>query len=747
MSETAVLMPLRLLGLGAVLFLLPGLVLLAALHVKTAWHRRIVLAFALSYSWVFLLSMIIPLLGWTIDAAGWLTGLAILGASAAAWSARESPGRPAPRRAGRTKYLFVAAMILTCAAGAWVMEAPFTGEEGLDLVSVSRFADGGPVTFENTSLVPNARPVYLFQPYQLAIGAIARWSGTDAIVALVKFRALAAPLTLIFLYSVVRRLAPSTAEGVAAFLVLALFVVLDMDTWEWMGAFPFVRRGGIGAGLCFPAMMALCLDATRLAEAGPERRTRTVALITAPFLLAASLATHPLEMFPLLCFAAALVFAILTGLDRQGSRRHATALLLLLVAAAGMYRSVHARAVPYVAEHEAADRRSLRQELGELLEDPVRGLMGGPTEGSNILTRTIPATTAVVYGLPALALVALRGPATAVVLVLATAPLALLYASPAGFALLKLLTSAATVLDVNTYFGFLGLFGLAIGVAVISGIAVRGAAAARTGGLRRVVAVSAIGAPFVWTAWYLARAVLPRGAEAMATDPAWAFRTAGLTALLVTVVAIRRTPLVGPPPMPIAVALASVCLAMPLAMPDDMLGGIFEKRTPLTLVDRLRESRAIPSVENWPAYYERLKTTFAASLDPVPLDAVNALRARVPPRSVVLADPRYSCDLAMLINGYCINPEKIYGHFYRPAAAYLAEYVTESPGAAPEHPFFNAATVLSDAEARLLRDYRIDFILVDDGHRAAIDIKLRQAGIRTEVDYDAGGYRLYRVTR
>jgi len=96
----------------------------------------------------------------------------------------------------------MAAVIIACAVCAGVIEPPFTGEEALAMASVSRFADGGPITLDDTSLLPNARTVYLLQPYQIAVGLISRWSGTDPIVAYLKLRTVLAPLTLIFLYSV-----------------------------------------------------------------------------------------------------------------------------------------------------------------------------------------------------------------------------------------------------------------------------------------------------------------------------------------------------------------------------------------------------------------------------------------------------------------------------------------------------------------------------------------------------------------
>jgi hypothetical protein len=69
----------RLLGVSAALLLLPGLLLLCALRVRAEWPHRIVLAFSLSYSWVFVLSIVVPLFEWSVDYAGVLTVLMLAG--------------------------------------------------------------------------------------------------------------------------------------------------------------------------------------------------------------------------------------------------------------------------------------------------------------------------------------------------------------------------------------------------------------------------------------------------------------------------------------------------------------------------------------------------------------------------------------------------------------------------------------------------------------------------------------------
>src|SRR5687767_4159088 len=156
----------RLISVSVALLVAPGLLLLSVLRADAEWPERIVLAFSLSYCWVFLLSIVVPMFGWTADAAALLT-LAVLVVLAVLAVRRRAVSRPA--RSPDRLDLLLAALVAVAAVAAWVIEPSFTGEEALDFAAISRFADGGPISFENTSLLPDARPVYLFQPYQLAL--------------------------------------------------------------------------------------------------------------------------------------------------------------------------------------------------------------------------------------------------------------------------------------------------------------------------------------------------------------------------------------------------------------------------------------------------------------------------------------------------------------------------------------------------------------------------------------------------
>ena len=736
----------RLLGVSVAVLLLPGLALLASLRIAVEWPERIVFAFSLSYSWIFVLSVVVPLFGWTVDHAAVLTLMVIAGAgSVAVANARAGKKTVAPPYEGRAARVAMAAVILACAVGAWVIEPPITGEEALDLASLSRFADGGPVTLENTSLLPDTRPVYLFQPYQLALGMISRWSATEPLIAFVKFRSFLAPLCLVFVYVLLRQLTATRIEAGAAFAVVLMFIALDIGTWERNSLFPFVRRGGVGAGICVPALLVLCLAATRKTRDPDARCLRLVALASAPMMLVASLSTHPLEMFPLLCFIAAMAFTILVGFDRSGDRRQAFALMLLLAVVVGGYFAVHSRAVPYVAEYEHGQQLELRADLSRLVSSPAEAITG-MTRSRDILGRSIPATTATVIGIPALALAVLRTPATAAVLTLGIVPLALLYATPAGFVVLSLLTSAATVQEVNAYFALLGLLALALGLVALAQVVLH-AASHRRKGFGRVVTVSAVGSVVLWTAWIASGETVRWLGRLAVTRPELYLLVAVVVAAgVLTVAAIRTRPLLASTQFPLGVVVLTSCLAIPLAAPGWLFGGVFEKSDRMTVVTKFRNARTSPSVLDWPAYYEHMRHTIAPPL-PVPRVVVDELRRRMPPRQILLAHPGYSCALVALIDAYCINPEFIYGHYFLTAARYHEEYVDSAETERPVHPFFNSQSELSDAERSLLIEYRVSYVLADPEHAEQIDRKLREAKIGAILEMNREGYHLYSISR
>jgi predicted tellurium resistance membrane protein TerC len=576
------------------------------------------------------------------------------------------------------------------------------------------------------------------------MGIISRWSGTDPLVAFVKFRSFLAPLSLVLVYSLLRRLTPTRSEAGVAFAVVVLFIGLDMGTWESNSLFPLVRRGGVSAGVLVPALLVLFLAASRQAQDPAARMTRRVALITAPAMLLASLTTHPLEMFTLLCFAAGMTFTILAGLDRTADRKQVLALMLLLTTVTAGYLAIQSRMVPYVAEYKRGDTDALRVELGQLASDPIGALTGGPSPGRDLLSRSMPGTTAIVFGIPALALALLRVPATASMLVMGIVPLALAYASPVGFAVLALLTSTETVRDVSAYFSLLGLVSLALGLTALAHLVFH-AASLRKRSPSRVIAVSIGGSLVLWAVWTGGRAALRQLSIGATAGPELLLLTAVVTAVIVLSVAFRTRVILQPRPFPVGTLALTMCLALACAAPEWAFGGIFETREPVTANKGFLEALSSPSVLDWPSYYEELKTSIAPPL-PVPRTVVDELRRHVPSRQVVLADPDYSCALVVLLDAYCINPASVYGHYFQPAEGYFAKYVREGDGQTRRHPFFNDDPSLSDGERELLRDYRVSYILTDPEFAEAMALKLGAGIVGATLEMDQEGYRLYKVT-
>jgi hypothetical protein len=739
------LLAVRLIGVCAATLVLPGLALLAFMKVNAEWPERILLGFSISYSWVFVVSVVVPLLGWSVDHGAAATVVLIAATVAATIRRRDDTAAVRPHRAGSELEWIVVVLVAAGAVGAWFIEPPVTGEEALDLASISKFADGGPITFQNTSVLPDARPVYLFQPYQLAVGTIARWSGTDPIVAFVKLRTFLVPLSLIFVYALLRRLTPTRGEAVAAFVAVAAFIVLDIRTWEATSLFPYVRRGGFSAGVCIPALMFLCLAATRRADDATTLLIRRIALWTTPLMVAASLSTHPLEILTLLCFAAAVGAVVLVGADPGGDSRRAWTLLLVLATVVSVYLLVQARAVPYVADFERQRKLVLWSQLYAQVSDMRGSIMGPLPEGAReLLSRAVPSTVAGIVGVPALGLAVLRMPAAAALLTAGILPLTFLYATIPGYTLLALLTSDATVQDASSYFALLGLLALALGL-VAAAQAALNTVVRRQEGFARVLWASAIGSVVLWAAWAGGQRAVTSLITLAVVWPRLLLVIGALVFVgVLTLARARPQPLLGTMAFPLGVVLVTGCLASALVTTDWSFRGVFEQAERMTVFRRLEEARTSPSVLDWPAYYDTLRESLSPPL-PLPASVVGELRRVLPPRQVLLADPHYSCALVVLVDAYCINPEFIYGHHFLPAARYLDVYVDSAGGRAPEHPFFNASPSLSAAERQLLADYDVSYVLADPDHADAIDGKLRETGINAIVEINRDGYVLYRL--
>lgn len=726
----------RLLCVSALVLLAPGLAFLSVVRVSAEWPERLVLAFSVSYSWIFALSILVPLLGWTADHAAVLTLLVLAGLTVVITRRRPLGSFAAPERPDWATWVVMFVIIGAGIAG-WVVEPPFTGEEALDFASLSRFADGGPITFENTSLLPDTRPFYLFQPYQLVLGMIARWSASDPLIAFVKFRAFLAPLCLLCIYALLRRMTLTRIEAVAAFVVVVIVVALEIETWERNALFPYVRRQGISAAVLVPALLVLFINATRLVTEDGERRRRRLALGVIPVMLVASASTHAMEVVTFLCFAATATVAIVTGLDRGGDRKMALGATLVVVAAAGVYLIVHSQAAPDVSERGNRVRVALGGRLGELVANEETS--SWTVSAANIFLSATPLATAAVLGIPALALAALRAPAAAAAIALGTVPLALMDATPAGSLVLRWLVSPGVMRDTGPYFMLMGVLGLALGVVALAQGILSGALRGPRG-FRRLAGGALAGVLVVIAG---REAIHWLGNSASAETPQFLLvQTAFAVAVLIA--AMRQRPILQATPFTRGLVVLTICLALPIAVPGRVFGGAFEREANATVFSRFQGARVRPSVLAWPAYYEEFAHTIRPPL-PVPRAVVDELRRRIPPRQVLLAHPSYSCALVVVVDAYCINPESIYGDYFRPAAPYLADYVTLEDGQAPEHPFFNGGLSLTNGEDRLLREYGVSFVFAGPEHAEQIGLKLGSSTLGSTLEFELDGYRLYRI--
>jgi hypothetical protein len=379
----------RLFVVGAAVWLVPGLAFVARLKIEARFSERLVLAFVAGGAWLMLLSMLLPTVGASIDIALALTTALSIGLlwNRATW--RTLLRLPALRFEALSCVLVVA--VVAFAMSAWVREPPVTGEEALDLASMSHFADGGAITFDNTSLMPATRAVYLFQPYQLGLGMLARYSGVEPIVALIKIRPLFVLLSLTFVYALLLQLAPTISYARAAFAVVLTFVALDVAAWEWNSLFPFVRRGSIGAGLWGPALMVIVLLASRRGQQPGDVRLRRICAGLVPLGVLAALCTHALEVATGLWFVAALVIATRAGLDPGRDSRPLWKVGVACFLVAAMYIALQSRMVPEVAARERSSKAAVWDAFASQSLTPASIVIGPiPEQGEDLIGDTIP---------------------------------------------------------------------------------------------------------------------------------------------------------------------------------------------------------------------------------------------------------------------------------------------------------------------------------------------------------------------
>jgi hypothetical protein len=730
----------RLLSVGAFVFLAPGLACVARMPDAFEWPEHLVYGFAISYVWAFAMSVVLPLLGWTVDYAGVLT---------AAFVALVTPWRRLPIliangvRAFRpsTVGVVLSAIVVAYAIGAWWIEPVMHGDASVDLLSVSRFADGGPIHLDNTSIVTASRAAYIFQPYQMMLGLAARWSGAETIVAFEKIRPLLVFLSLASVFVLIGELTVTRVHALWAFTVVLVFIGFDMATWQDKSLYPVVHRGGIAAGICVPVLMTLILSAARVrAERDGETRQR-LSMWLAPVFLVAFLCTHALEVYSTLFFAAAAGIAVFIGADRSRDRRRILQLGAWCVLALALYLPIRSRLLPDFTAFEDGLKSSTLAEFEQdhpTLGDKLSGVMS--QESEDLLAHRLPMTTAAVLGVPALAGAVLIAPAAATMLSIGIFTLAALFAVPAGFILLALATSADSVQETPPYFALLGLLGVALGIAGIVSTTLDGIARfrARTWRVLWFVAASAV----LVVAWRPMAIALTTSALAFVrNNPRVAVGiTAGVLILVTTAALLRhgRRPVVGAIP-----AVGGAVLAALLAYPLAGLGLPNTER--VNFVSAVRNSRTIPSVLDGSRYYDLVAQSILPPL-PMPPSIVGDLRTILPPRQVLLANPHYSCSITALVDAYCVNPEHIYGQYFLGARRYQLDYVYSIEGShADWHPFFNDTWPLEARERRFLNDYHVTYLLADPSHLDLISRKLDALHVVAAREYSRDGYVLYRL--
>jgi len=577
-------------------------------------------------------------------------------------------------------------------------------------------------------------------------------------VTFIKLRAFFVPLALTCVYAFVRRMTRTRAEAGAAFAAMLLFALLNFPVWEQDSVIPFVRRGAIASGILVPALMVLIIAATRRTDDLAQARVRAVALSLAPLLLAASLATHSLDMFTLLCFAAAVCAVAFLGLDRRADRRASGALMLLLAVSATAFLAVQRSTVTSVTEYERARKIELRSDLRQMATDP-RGAVAGPiSEGArNLLGQVTSETVAGVVAIPVLTLAAVVFPASAAILAVAIVPLMLMFAMPAGYLLFQLLTSDSIRSSdgADHFLTFLGLVAVGLAAVAVAEILLH-AVAARRGNVRALIGTSAIVLSVLCLAWVGEQAAVRKLVDlAVLRLRVLLLIDAAAAAVIIAIAAASHARFA--PVRTTWAGLLAAGLIIPMPIANWSLHGAYTEGPRHSILAHLKQARSVPSVLNFPSYYERLKGATA----PIPLAVMEDLQRIVPPRQVVLADPTYSCGLVVLLDAYCVNPARISGHFFLPAIRYFEVYVEassirpgavsldnggEHPGENQEvHPFFNSTSSISERERRLLVDYNVTYILADPEHRDGIDAKLRHGGIDATIEANRDGYRLYRI--
>jgi hypothetical protein len=306
--------------------------------------------------------------------------------------------------------------------------------------------------------------------------------------------------------------------------------------------------------------------------------------------------------------------------------------------------------------------------------------------------------------------------------------------------LLSLMLSPDTTQDVSAYFGLLGLIGWALGMTAIAAAVVTMAGRVRRDVLR-LGAILGVAIVLVAGMWFAAPVIAAAVLLQVVHQPR-SFVVIGLLSAIATFLVTRhrrRQTIVAAPAL-VTCAVVALCSA-PLAG----LGRPNDER--VSVLQRWRQARTSPSVTDWRAYYPVLRQTMRPPV-PVPFAVIESLKHVMPPRQVLLSNPDYSCSLAALLDAYCVNPVKVYGHYFLSGERYLLDYTHRMPnGESDWHPFFNEDWPAEPRESKIISDLRIDYLLADPAHADLMDRKLRALQAPVEVAQRVDGFVLYRIRR
>jgi hypothetical protein len=723
--------PVRLaLGVAAVV-LLPGGALMRALgwFQDSTWRERICLSFGTGFSLMAVLHLIAVILHLSIGQVFAVLNVATI-ALAFAPSRLEGTNPSARFRVTPTVLLILVALAVFIACG-WVLEPPITGEETVELISIRKIAETPFIVLDGIMPEPHAVPTYVITPYYLFVALITKASGVSMFVAYLKLRALYAVLAVLTMASVAARSFPALGERLADAMILgflALFVA-DPDPWAWPASmFPLVRRGAVGAGIVAPVMMlALLLFVTTPAS----RRSRGE--WAAPgLMLLALLTTHAMEIIYLGFFGlAALVTSIVNRSSREAFVRLLTFGASAAVVAVG-YRFIHARLAAHVY---AFDQASQAQALMNLKTELAQGMssLSGISEAGRYLVSTsgavVPYTVLGTLCAPLLIRIDRRGGtwlSAAIVIPL------VVYSSSKLFALLQLATSSE-ILYVFGYFTLCGTVALlTLGlVAIDRPVEWLCSRYARSLTPWSIVPVAlAVGA-----AGYVGAAILKYATSVIVANPlalVWVAALGGIVALLVS---NRTVASVGGSPFAVIVfaALATGVAFGVRGFP----GQLASAREPL--LETIARSRATPSVLDWKAYYPVLQAQSNPPID-LPAGVVEDLSALLPPLQILAADPAHSFSLPVVLNQHIVNP----GHVISTSLPYFEHYTTLDDEGVRHHPIFNDQPELTDVERKFLKEYGVQYVLVDPPYYDRVGAKLdREAGVFERV-YERDRFVLFR---